>query len=200
MSTEPSALEGLLFYLNGQRTYIANPRADMSLATYIRQVAHLTGLKVACAEGGCGACTAVLSYHDPNNYGKFIHKAVATCLVPLCGIDGMAVTTTEGLGNSRDGLHAIQEAMVRNHATQCGMCTPGMVMELYAACLNNQYGPCMKALSEIEECFDGNLCRCTGYRAIRDAGSVLSFLSLSLHLSLLYPRLREYSNSNHRIA
>jgi len=113
----------------------------------------------------------MLTYPDPDpaNSGKLIHKAVATCLFPLCGVDGMVVTTTEGLGSVRDGLHVIQETFVKNHATQCGMCTPGMVMELYAACLNNRFGPCLKALHEIEECFDGNLCRCTGYRSIRDS-------------------------------
>ncbi|KAJ4460787.1 Xanthine dehydrogenase [Paratrimastix pyriformis] len=159
----------LVFYLNKQRIAIQNPRTDVNLATWIRQEAHLTGLKIACAEGGCGACTVMLSYHDPMHNSKIVHKAVAACLIPLCSVDGMVVTTIEGLGSQRAGLHVLQETFVKNHATQCGMCTPGMIIELYAACLNNQFGPCLKALSEIEECFDGNLCRCTGYTSIRDS-------------------------------
>lgn len=90
------------------------------------------------------------------------HRAVNACLAPLCSVDGMAVVTVEGLGSTKTILHPIQERLAMSNSSQCGFCTPGFVMSLYTLLRNNPNA----TEKEIEEAFDGNLCRCTGYRPI----------------------------------
>ncbi|XP_022080496.1 xanthine dehydrogenase/oxidase-like isoform X2 [Acanthaster planci] len=90
------------------------------------------------------------------------HVAVNACLTPICSVHGMAVTTVEGIGSTTTRLHPVQERLAKAHGSQCGFCTPGMVMSMYAL-LRNRPQPTME---EIESAFEGNLCRCTGYRPI----------------------------------
>lgn len=87
------------------------------------------------------------------------------CLAPLASMHGCAITTVEGIGSTRTRMHPIQERMSNAHASQCGFCTPGIVMAIYALLRNNPNPTC----EEIEEGLSGNLCRCTGYRPILDA-------------------------------
>ncbi len=115
-------------------------------------------------QGGCGCCTVMLSYYDQVDE-KQRDVAINSCLRPLCSIDGMAVTTVEGLGNHIEGYHPIQQQLADNNGSQCGFCSPGMVMNMYSLLQNNP-SPTKK---QIEDHFDGNLCRCTGYRPILDA-------------------------------
>ncbi|GFN93063.1 xanthine dehydrogenase/oxidase-like [Plakobranchus ocellatus] len=91
-----------------------------------------------------------------------IHYAVNACIAPLCAVHGVAVTTVEGLGSVKTSLHPIQRQLAQNHATQCGFCTPGIIMSMYAL-LRNHPTPTKQ---QLYEAFDGNLCRCTGYRPI----------------------------------
>jgi len=84
------------------------------------------------------------------------------CLLPLCCLHGLAVVTVEGIGSVRTGVHPVQERIAKSHGTQCGFCTPGFVMSMYALLRNNQH----PSREELEEAFQGNLCRCTGYRPI----------------------------------
>eukprot|EP00795_Rhopilema_esculentum_P016010 gene16010-7346_t len=93
------------------------------------------------------------------------HMSVNACLAPVCAMHGLAVTTVEGIGSTKTKLHAIQERMSKMHASQCGFCTPGIVMSMYTL-LRNTPKPCM---ADVEEYFKGNLCRCTGYRPILEA-------------------------------
>ncbi|XP_038698564.1 xanthine dehydrogenase 1-like isoform X2 [Tripterygium wilfordii] len=100
-----------------------------------------------------------------------MHYAVNACLAPLYSFEGMHVITVEGLGNHKRGLHPIQESMALSHGSQCGFCTPGFIMSMYALLRSSQTPP---SEEQIEECLAGNLCRCTGYRPIVDAFRVFA--------------------------
>ncbi|KAI3520468.1 hypothetical protein L1887_09906 [Cichorium endivia] len=130
----------------------------------------LTGTKLGCGEGGCGACTVMVSYFDQNS-NKCVHQAINACLAPLYSVEGMHVITVEGLGNRKFGLHPVQETLARNHGSQCGFCTPGFIMSMYVLLRSNKTPPTEE---QIEESLAGNLCRCTGYRPILDAFRVFS--------------------------
>uniref|UniRef100_A0A4W6FTL7 Xanthine dehydrogenase n=1 Tax=Lates calcarifer TaxID=8187 RepID=A0A4W6FTL7_LATCA len=121
----------------------------------------LTGTKLGCAEGGCGACTVMLSRFQTHTQ-QLLHYAVNACLAPLCSLHLVAVTTVEGIGSVARKLHPVQERIAKAHGSQCGFCTPGIVMSMYALLRNN---PTPK-MADMEEAFQGNLCRCTGYRPI----------------------------------
>ena len=150
----------LIFWLNGQRVVIRDPDPAVLLTDYLHSIG-LTGTKVGCGQGGCGACTVMLSHRDPDT-GAAVHRAINACLRPLCSLDGMMVTTTEGIGNVHEGLDPVQHCIAMHNGTQCGFCTPGFVMTAHAF-LQKKPAPSQQ---EIEDIFGGNLCRCTGYRPI----------------------------------
>eukprot|EP00094_Tigriopus_californicus_P013136 TCALIF_12703-PA protein Name:"Similar to XDH Xanthine dehydrogenase/oxidase (Gallus gallus)" AED:0.07 eAED:0.07 QI:278/0.8/0.66/1/1/1/6/364/1546 len=134
---------------------------EWTLLSYLRKKLRLCGTKLGCGEGGCGACTVMVSFYDaPNEVIK--HISVNACLAPIASVYGMAVTTIEGIGSTRGKLHAVQERMANAHGSQCGFCTPGIVMSMYTL-LRNKPKP---EMADIETYFQGNLCRCTGYRPI----------------------------------
>ena len=166
--TEPYD-DTLRFYLNGTRVEIDSVSIDpeITLLEYLRGIG-LTGTKLGCAEGGCGACTVVVSQLNPTTK-KLYHASVNACLAPLVSVDGKHVITVEGIGNVKDP-HPAQERIAMGSGSQCGFCTPGIVMSLYAL-LRNESDP---SELEVEEAFDGNLCRCTGYRPILDAAQTFS--------------------------
>ncbi|MEJ1271923.1 xanthine dehydrogenase [Cricetulus griseus] len=109
-------------------------------------IVRLTGTKYACGTGGCGACTVMVSKHDPVSK-KTRHFSVMACLVPLCSLHGTAVTTVEGVGSIKTRLHPVQERIAKSHGTQCGFCTPGMVMSMYTL-LRNHPQPSEEQLME----------------------------------------------------
>lgn len=158
----------ILFYVNGARRTVCTEVALSSLLSYLRNTERLTGAKLGCGEGGCGACTVLLSTFD-HNTRKVSHRAVNACLVPLAAVDGGAVTTIEAVGDRCGGLAPVQMALINMHGSQCGFCTPGIVMSMFA--LLRQRAAEGKQIKEedVEGNFDGNLCRCTGYRPILDA-------------------------------
>lgn len=170
-STGPTSLQSLTqdyddtlrFYLNGTKVQLDTVDPEITLLEYLRGIG-LTGTKLGCAEGGCGACTVVVSQLNPTT-GKIYHASVNACLAPLVSVDGKHVITVEGIGNSKTP-HPVQQRIAVASGSQCGFCTPGIVMSLYALLRNN--GPDASE-TEVEEAFDGNLCRCTGYRPILDA-------------------------------
>lgn len=151
----------LIFFVNGRKVVDPKPNPEHTLIFYLRNSLGLTGTKLGCSEGGCGACTVMVSYVCRKTK-KIVHRAVNACLAPVCSVDGMAVTTVEGIGSTRTRLHPIQERLAKSHGSQCGFCTPGIVMSMYAL-LRTCPSPTMV---QIEDAFDGNLCRCTGYRPI----------------------------------
>lgn len=163
----PVSRTSLLVFVNGKRHELDDADPWMMLIEFLRSIG-LTGTKLGCAEGGCGACTVMLSHYD--HVASIVRRvAVNACLMPLGAADWCEVTTIEGIGSTRTGLHPVQERMSALHGSQCGFCTPGIVMSLYTLLRNAP-----DATEEhVREHLDGNLCRCTGYRPILDAARTL---------------------------
>ncbi|KAK6190386.1 hypothetical protein SNE40_002268 [Patella caerulea] len=159
----------LVFYVNGVKTIEHDPDPTCSLLQYLRTKLQLTGAKLVCGEGGCGACTVMISKYDDENR-TILHYSVNACLTPVCSVHGLAVTTTEGIGSLRTRLHPVQEQIAKHHGSQCGFCTPGMVMSMYTLLRNNP----QPSMTQIEKYLEGNLCRCTGYRPILDGCKLFS--------------------------
>ncbi|XP_010615897.1 aldehyde oxidase 4 [Fukomys damarensis] len=164
MTSQPDS-DQLVFFVNGRKVVEQKPDPEVTLLFYLRRVLRLTGTKFACGEGGCGACTVMVSRY--NAWSKEIrHYPATACLVPLCSLHGAAVTTVEGVGSIRTRVHPVQERIAKCHGTQCGFCSPGMVMSLYTL-LRNHPDP---TPDQVTEALGGNLCRCTGYRPIVESG------------------------------
>jgi xanthine dehydrogenase/oxidase len=157
----------LRFYLNGTKVVLEDIDPEITVLEYLRGIG-LTGTKLGCGEGGCGACTIVVSQYNPTTK-QIYHASINACLAPLVSLDGKHVITVEGIGNTKKP-HPAQERLAKGNGSQCGFCTPGIVMSLYAL-LRNTEDPTKEA---IEEAFDGNLCRCTGYRPILDAAQTFT--------------------------
>jgi len=154
----------LIFYVNGNKIIKCNPDPCLLLAQFLREELRLTGTKIGCDEGGCGSCTVLISKFD-RAAANIIHYSANACLTPISSLHGLAVTTIEALGSTKTRLHQIQERLVKSHGIQCGFCSPGMVMSLYALLRNNSH----PSQLQVEQAVRGNLCRCTGYRPILDA-------------------------------
>jgi carbon-monoxide dehydrogenase small subunit len=141
------------FTLNGEKVSVgASPM--LPAAQLLRSELELTGTKVGCGEGECGACTILLD-----------GKAVASCLLPAALLEGREVETIEGLAATDGSLHPVQRAFIDSGAVQCGYCTPGMIMRSVAFLRDNP----APSEAEIARAIEGNLCRCTGYVKIQDA-------------------------------
>ncbi len=139
-------------YVNGvRREGLAEPRE--TLADFLRDELELTGTHLGCEQGVCGACTVIVN-----------GEAVRSCLMFAVQANGQEITTIEGLA-AGGKLHPVQEAFWECHGMQCGFCTPGFVMSVYAFLKEN---PDPKE-EEIRPALSGNLCRCTGYQNIVDA-------------------------------
>lgn len=150
------------FVLNGNPVSLEGLDHNTTLLNFIRATG-LTGTKEGCAEGDCGACTVALL--TPNSSGKPEYQAVNSCLMLAGMAVGLEVWTAEGIGQP-ETLHAVQTAMASAGGSQCGYCTPGFIMSLFA---QNYAGN----LEFDEAALVGNLCRCTGYRPIREAAHAL---------------------------
>ncbi len=173
-----SGSQAVRFVLDGQVVTASGLPPTLTVLEYLRDVAGLTGTKEGCAEGDCGACTVVLGELAPD--GRSIdYRAVNSCIRFLPTIDGKELVTVSSLRDAAGALHPVQQAMVDQHASQCGFCTPGFVMSLFALYLQ-QPAP---ARSKVVEALAGNLCRCTGYRPIIDAGCSLSGYPTPAHWS-----------------
>lgn len=149
------------FTLNG-RTVEAQASPNTTLLDYLRQDLALTGTKEGCAEGDCGACTVAML--DTEGANGPVWRAINSCLTLLPMVHGRELVTVEGLADG-EGLHPAQAAVVERLASQCGYCTPGVVMSLFEACYRGDLDD--EAARDDQMC--GNLCRCTGYRPIKEA-------------------------------
>ena len=151
------------FLLNGQERAVEGLDPTTTVLEYLRNHERLCGTKEGCAEGDCGACTVVLSEPDAN--GVMTYQAVNACIRFLPTIDGRHLITVEGLKDADGALHPVQRALVEAHGSQCGFCTPGFVMSLFAL----WHGQKSPSREDALQALAGNLCRCTGYRPILDA-------------------------------
>ncbi|RVE54764.1 hypothetical protein evm_000531 [Chilo suppressalis] len=155
------AQKQLVFFVNGKKVVEQSPDPEWTLLWYLRRKLHLTGTKYGCGEGGCGACTVMISQYLKDRE-EIRHIAVNACLTPVCAMHGLAVTTVEGIGTTQERLHPVQERIAKSHGSQCGFCTPGIVMSMYTLLRNKRTIEYM----DMETALQGNLCRCTGYRPI----------------------------------
>lgn len=170
----------VVFYVNGVRRTADAATALRTLSDYLRLAlgeedsTRLTGTKIACAEGDCGACTVLVGEVTANG-PELVYKTIDACIAFVFQMDGRHVVTVEGLGGSAE-LTAIQSAMVEGHGSQCGFCTPGFVMSLHGVaeehaaegtngCIHNE---------QLRSGLSGNLCRCTGYQQILDAAQSIA--------------------------
>ena len=161
------AENAIRFLLGGAVRTLTDIDPNMTVLNYLRTVERRTGTKEGCAEGDCGACTVVLGELDGN---RVRHRAVNACILFLPVLDGKQLITVEDLKAPDGGLHPVQQAMVDSHGSQCGFCTPGIVMSLFA--LRQSGVKPDRAL--IDDTLAGNLCRCTGYRPIVEAAMTMS--------------------------
>ena len=154
---------------------IHNPDPNETILNYVRLKLKRTGTKEGCAEGGCGSCTVVLGELKKNN---IIYKAINACIAFTPSLEGKLLILVEDLVLKGE-LHPVQKAMVDFHGSQCGFCTPGFVMSLFAMYKNySSYN-----YNVIKDSIQGNLCRCTGYRPIVDAAKSLIKKRKSDHFS-----------------
>ena len=150
------------FRLNGKDVRVEGISPSTTLLDWLR-ARGLTGSKEGCAEGDCGACSVAIIDRDVR--GKRCYRAINSCLVPLPLMAGHDIVTVEGV--ARDKAHPVQTAMVENFGSQCGYCIPGFIMSLF----EGYYRKDLKTTAQLDEQLCGNLCRCTGYRPIRDAAA-----------------------------
>jgi xanthine dehydrogenase molybdopterin binding subunit/xanthine dehydrogenase small subunit len=182
-------MNAIEFRLNGQAVHVDSVSPNITLLEWLR-ASGLTGSKEGCAEGDCGACSVAIVDRDAR--GKRCYRAINSCLVPLPLMAGREIISVEGVAycdqdaeRCSDGaqspsaaepradrvarlqLHPVQKAMVENFGSQCGYCTPGFIMSLF----EGYYRKDLKTAAQLDEQLCGNLCRCTGYRPIRDAAA-----------------------------
>ncbi len=152
------------FVLNGEVVALDDVEPTRTVLQYLREDRGLTGTKEGCAEGDCGACTVVVAELLADGEG-LRYRAINSCIQFLPTLDGRALLTVEALSGEGAPLHPVQQAMVNRHGSQCGFCTPGFVMSLFAL-YKSSPRPSREA---VDTALAGNLCRCTGYRPIVDA-------------------------------
>ncbi len=159
------------FVLDGQVISESGLSPTTTVLQYLREQAYRPGTKEGCAEGDCGACTVVLGELVD---GRIKLRSVNACIQLLPMLHGKALFTVESLKSLKDGrLHPVQQAMVDNHASQCGFCTPGFVMSLFALFKANA----APDRAQINDALSGNLCRCTGYKPIIHAAEKMASLT-----------------------
>jgi xanthine dehydrogenase small subunit len=151
------------FLRRGRLVELTDIEPTSMLLDYLRLSEGKRGTKEGCAEGDCGACTIALGRRVN---GRLVYQPVNSCILLLGMADGAEIVTVEDLAEPDGTLHPVQAALVAQHGSQCGFCTPGFVMSLFTL-----YQTGERASREtVNDWLAGNLCRCTGYRPITEAG------------------------------
>jgi xanthine dehydrogenase small subunit len=151
----------LRFLHGGKLVTLQDVAPQRTLLEVLREDMQCSGTKEGCGEGDCGACTVVIGQLQQ---GRLQYRAINSCIRLAHSIDGMALWTVECLSDASGALHPVQQAMLQSHATQCGFCTPGFVMSLFALYQTHPGRP--PETGAVQQALAGNLCRCTGYRPI----------------------------------
>lgn len=161
------------FYLNGEKTEVAGIDNSLMLADYLRERRALTGTKIVCAEGDCGACT-VLVTKKTRGKKTSAFQAINSCIARVPQLDGLSVVTVEGVTREEQSHCSVQKAVYDAHGSQCGFCTPGFIMALSELVDKRRCaGRSKLGEQEIKNALTGNLCRCTGYEAIIRGASAI---------------------------
>jgi len=188
----PTTTSPIRFFHQGRTVVVEGVHPTRSVLDWLREDAHCTGTKEGCNEGDCGACTVVVGElapeGTPNAVGGLKLQTVNACIQFLPTLHGKALFTVEDLkgglinhgGKTHDAarhdkhpvqpLHPVQQAMVECHGSQCGFCTPGFVMSLWSTYEHHSAAGTAPTRQQLADDLSGNLCRCTGYRPILDAG------------------------------
>jgi len=176
----------LLLYINGEKHTIDKTNARKNLSEYLRENLNMKGTKIVCSEGDCGACTVLVYRYATKEKSSF--ETINSCIAPLYLMDCCHIITIEAIAEN-DNLHLVQEAIAKYHGTQCGFCTPGIVNAMVS--MSDSLITNNEQISEkkIKNFTTGNLCRCTGYKGIINAG-------LSLDLKEITPLFQRYNTQN----
>jgi len=176
------------FILNNELITINDIDTNTTVLEYLRNYKNLKGTKEGCASGDCGACTAVIAEVKNNNLK---YKSINTCITLLYTLHSKQLLTVEHIESKY--LHPVQQSMINNDGAQCGFCTPGFIMSMYAM-HKNKTNP---THSNINRYLSGNLCRCTGYRPIKDAlKNLKKYKSLNSDSSLILKKLKKIKLNN----
>lgn len=162
-------MQQVKFLLNDDWVSLSQIDPKTSALDFLRLERGLVGTKEGCASGDCGACTVVLAQAQGEQLN---YQSVNACITPVATLHGKQLITVEHLKRGQR-LHKVQQAMVDHHGSQCGFCTPGFIMSMFAYDKNNGSTESAGSRHDIMEALGGNLCRCTGYRPIIDATSAL---------------------------
>ena len=172
----------IICYINGERHELKGEHAFMTMADYLRYVRGLTGTKIVCAEGDCGACTTLVSRVVDGEFTPYV--SVNSCIAKMYLYDKTHIITVEGLGSTVD-MHPVQETFVNEHGAQCGYCTPGFICAMANMADELKANGKKRDKQKVKNYLTGNLCRCTGYEPIINAGMKVN-LDTTKHLKDLY--------------
>ena len=185
------------FIRRGETVSLCNVPPTRTLLEVLREDLHCTGTKEGCNEGDCGACTVVLGEAQGDHIQ---YRAVNSCIRMAHSVSGLALWTVEDIAAQDGTLHPAQQAMVAQHASQCGFCTPGFVMSLFGMYQNHVCQGQVITRELAQEELSGNLCRCTGYRSILDAAQAMAQLPPAhLDESGLLLKLKLLGQQNQRL-
>ncbi|MES2529084.1 MAG: FAD binding domain-containing protein [Bdellovibrionota bacterium] len=167
--------KSIILFVNGEREELSPETSLMTVAEFLRYKKGLTGTKVVCSEGDCGACTILVARMQEGKLGPY--KAINSCISFMYLLDQSHLITVEGLKKNNE-LHPVQEAMVKNHGAQCGFCTPGFICAMASLTEDAKKENFPLEEKRVKNYLTGNLCRCTGYDSIIKSGCSVQLSSV----------------------